>query len=225
MATSTRSRSDSARRSGSSRSKSSGNRSQPAKRSQGSSRSQASRSQANRSQASRSQANRSQASRRRTSGSRSAGRTSSGNGSSASPVEAVRDTVSSGAQSIASGAQSTGQAIGGAASKAKGPALTGGAALAGLVGGMAIARGGRRRVLGIPVPGTRRPLVKIKAPRRNNVAKDVVKAAGQMGSAGRQMAELATEVRLARQQIENGRRRSPIEVVLEGLTARRSRSG
>jgi hypothetical protein len=210
MATSTRSRSDSARRSGSSRSKSSGNRSQPAKRSQGSSRSQASRS---------------QASRRRTSGSRSAGRSSSGNGSSASPVEAVRDTVSSGAQSIASGAQSTGQAIGGAASKAKGPALTGGAALAGLVGGMAIARGGRRRVLGIPVPGTRRPLVKIKAPRRNNVAKDVVKAAGQMGSAGRQMAELATEVRLARQQIENGRRRSPIEVVLEGLTARRSRSG
>jgi hypothetical protein len=188
MATSTRSRSDSAKKGDSTRSTSSGNRSsgkrsQAANRSQGRSRTQA------------------------------------------SPVEAVRDTVSSGAQSIASGAQSTGQAIGGAASKAKGPALTGGAALAGLVGGMAIARGGRRRVLGIPVPGTRRPLVKIKAPRRNNVAKDVVKAAGQMGSAGRQMAELATEVRLARQQIENGRRRSPVEVVLEGLTARRSRSG
>jgi hypothetical protein len=138
----------------------------------------------------------------------------------------VRGTVSSGAQTIASGAQSTGQAIGGAASKARGPALTGGAALAGLVGGMAIARGGRRRVLGIPVPGKRRPLVKIRARRRNSVAKDVVRAAGQMGNAGRQMAELATEVRLARQQLESGgRRRSPVEVVLEGLTARRSRTG
>jgi hypothetical protein len=93
---------------------------------------------------------------------------------------------------------------------------------------MAIAaRGGRRKVLGVPVPGTRRPLVKIKTPRRNNVAKDVVKAAGQMGNAGRQMAELATEVRLARQQLDSSgnRRRSPVEVVLEGLTTRRSRSG
>jgi len=98
------------------------------------------------------------------------------------------------------------------------------AALAGLVGGMAIAsRGARRKVLGVPVPGTRRPLVKIKTPRRNSVAKDVAKAAGQMGSAGRQMAELATEVRLARQQLDNGRRRSPVEVVLEGLTSRRPR--
>jgi hypothetical protein len=132
----------------------------------------------------------------------------SGNGASPGPVDAVRETVSSGAQSIASGA-----------SKAKGPALTGGAAVAGLVGGMAIAsRGGRRRVLGIPVPGTRRPLVQIKAPRRKDVAKDVVKAGGQM-------AELASEVRQARQQLDGGRRRSPIEVVLDGLTARRGRAG
>jgi hypothetical protein len=76
----------------------------------------------------------------------------------------------------------------------------------------------------VPVPGTRRPLVKIKTPRRHSVAKDVVKAAGQMGNAGRQMAELATEVRLARQQLDSGRRRSPVEVVLEGLTSRRPRS-
>jgi len=138
--------------------------------------------------------------------------------------------VVSGAQNtkeaVAGGAQSAGQAIGTVAGKAKGPALAGGAALAGLVGGMAIAaRGGRRRVLGVPVPGTRRPLVKIKTPRRNGVTKDVVKAAGEMGNAGRQMAELAAEVRLARQQLHSGRRRSPVEVVLEGLTARRGRAG
>jgi hypothetical protein len=168
----------------------------------------------------------SSARRAQSSGRRSSGRSSSRNGSSAKPVEAVRDTVASGAQSVASGAQSTGHAIGSAAGKAKGPALTGGAALAGLVGGMVIAtRGGRRKVLGVPVPGTRRPLVKIKTPRRNHMAKDVVKAAGQMGNAGRQMAELATEVRLARQQLDSRRRRSPIEVVLEGLTARRGRAG
>jgi hypothetical protein len=212
MATSTSSRSDAAKTSGSNRSRSSRGRSSASGRPSSGNRSQA--------------ANRSQASRRRTSGRSSGGRSSSRNGSSAGPVGTVRDTVSGGANSLASGAQSTGQAIGGAASKAKGPALAGGAALAGLVGGMAIARGGRRRVLGIPVPGTRRPLVKINTPRRNTVAKDVAKAAGRMGSAGRQMAELATEVRLAREQLESGgRRRSPIEVVLEGLTARRSRAG
>jgi hypothetical protein len=186
----------------------------------GSTRSGSTRSQSSNRQAA-SSARRSQSTRRR-----SSGRSSSRNGSSAKPVEAVRGTVSSGAHNIASGAQSTGQAIGSAAGKAKGPALTGGAALAGLVGGMVIAtRGGRRKVLGMPIPGTRRPLVKIKTPRRNHVAKDVVKAAGQVGSAGRQMAELATEVRLARQQLDGGRRRSPIAVVLEGLTARRGRAG
>ena len=139
--------------------------------------------------------------------SRAARRSSSGNGSSPSPVDAVRDTVSNGAQSIASGA-----------SKAKGPALTGGAAIAGLLGGMAIvARGGRRKVLGVPIPGTRRPLVQIKTPRRKGVAKDVMKAGGQM-------AELASEVRQAREQLNSRQRRSPIEVVLEGLTSRRGRA-
>jgi hypothetical protein len=178
----------------------------------------------------------------RSSGGRSSGRArTSGNGASASrstaKSQASRRSQSSrrrpaskpattkARDAVVSGAQDAGSAIGTAASKAKRPAMAGGAALAGLVGGMAIAaRGGRRRVLGVPVPGTRRPLVKIKSPRRNNVAKDVVKAAGEMGTAGRQMAELATEVRLARQQLDNGRRRSPVEVVLEGLTSRRPRS-
>jgi hypothetical protein len=144
-------------------------------------------------------------------------------------IESARDAVANGAQStkdtVADGAQSAGQAIGSVAGKAKVPAAAGGAALAGLVGGMAIAAraGGRRRLLGVPVPGTRRPLVKIKAPRRKAGSKDLVRAAGHMGTAGRQMAELASEVRLARQQLDSGRRRSPVEVVLEGLTARRGR--
>jgi len=144
-------------------------------------------------------------------------------------VGKVRDAMSSGAESaketVGGGGQSVGHAIGAAASKAKGPAIAGGAALAGLVGGMTIAsRGGRRRVLGMPVPGTKRALISVKRPTRMNTNRNLVKAAGHMGNAGRQMAELASEMRLAREQLgANGRRRSPVEVVLDGLTARRPR--
>jgi hypothetical protein len=136
----------------------------------------------------------------------------------------VKERVQNTRETVANTAQSAGHAIGSAASKAKGPALAGGAAIAGLVGGMTIAsRGARRRVLGLPVPGTRRPLIQVKRPARVKTTRDLMKAAGHMGNAGRQMAELASEVRLARQEIGNGRRRSPVEVVLEGLTARRTR--
>jgi hypothetical protein len=142
---------------------------------------------------------------RRSSSSRSG--SSSRGGSNGGPVASARDTV-------VDGAQTAGRAVGSAANAAKVPAVAGGAALAGLVGGMAIARGGRRRVLGVPVPGTRRPLVKING--RGSGTKHLMKT-------GRQMAELAVEVRQARQQIATDRRRSPIEVVLDGLTARRGR--
>jgi hypothetical protein len=149
---------------------------------------------------------------------------SKGTRQSKGPIASAREAVTSGVSDVTSGvsegAQSAGHAIGTVAGKAKVPAAAGGAALAGLVGGVAIAtRGGRRKVLGVPIPGTRRPLVKmkIKTPRRKAGAKDLVKA-------GSQMAELATEVRLAREQLDSSsRRRSPIEVVLEGLTARRGR--
>ena len=146
-------------------------------------------------------------------------------------MASARETVSEGAQSagqavgkgaqsagqaVGKGAQSAGQAVGTVAGAAKVPAVAGGAALAGLAGGMAIAaRRGRRKVLGVPVPGTRAPLVKVKTG-RNSSAKHLLKAGGQM-------AELANEVRLARRQLEPGRKRSPIEVVLDGLTARRGR--
>lgn len=144
------------------------------------------------------------------------GSSSGGNGSapkqsgsgSGSPVTAARDTVVEGAQSV-------GHAVGSAASSAKVPAVAGGAALAGLVGGVALSRRPKRRLLGVPLPGTARPLVKING--RGSGTKDLIKAAGHTG---RQMAELAVEVRQARQQLSTGRQRSPIEVVLEGLTSR-----
>jgi len=177
-----------------------------------------------------SRSSRSQSNRPSSSGARkpsSSSRSSGGQRSAASKATgAVKKGVKSTRETVANGAQGAGHAIGSAASKAKGPALAGGAAIAGLVGGMAIAsRGGRRRVLGMPVPGTRRPLIKVKRPVRANTTRDLMKAAGRMGNAGRQMAELATEVRLAREEVGNGgrRRRSPVEVVLDGLTARHPR--
>jgi hypothetical protein len=126
----------------------------------------------------------------------------------------VVDGAQSASRAVGSAASDAGRAVGSAANAAKVPAVAGGAALAGLVGGVALARGGRRRVLGVPVPGTRRPLVKING--RGSGSKQLMKT-------GRQMAELAIEVRQARQQLATERKRSPIEVVLDGLTARRGR--
>ena len=127
---------------------------------------------------------------------------------------------SNGAGGVKRQLESAGDAVTSAAGKAKGPALAGGAALAGLVGGVALASrgGGRRRVLGMPVPGTRRALIRVGRPGGGKSARNFAKAAGQM-------AELATEVKLAREQLDgnNKVRRSPVEVVLDGLTARRPR--
>lgn len=141
---------------------------------------------------------------------RSSARSSSNGG----PVASARKSVEGGAQSVVDGAQSAGRAVGSVASAAKVPAVAGGAALAGLVGGMAISRRGPRRMLGVPIPGTARPLVKING--RGSGTKQLLKT-------GQQMADLAIEVRQARRQLATERKRSPIEVVLDGLTARRSR--
>jgi hypothetical protein len=107
--------------------------------------------------------------------------------------------------------------VGKAARRGKTPLLASGAALAGLAGGVALgARGMRRRkVLGIPVP--RRSVLR-------SSTKDLARAAKQAGKLGQQVSELTSEVRHTREAIDGngGRRRSPIEVVLQGLTARRS---
>jgi len=95
--------------------------------------------------------------------------------------------------------------VGQAASKAKVPLMAGGAALAGAAGGLAL--------------GTR------QAHRRNGLggikSKDLAKTARKVGDVGAQVGEIALEVRRAREATNgNGRHRSPIEVVLQGLTSR-----
>jgi hypothetical protein len=87
-------------------------------------------------------------------------------------------------------------AAGDAVGRAKVPLIAGGAAIAGAAGGLAV---------GV---------------RRGRSSSRGAKAAKQLGTLGSQIGSLANELRQAR---ENDVHRSPVEVVLEGLTARRAR--
>jgi hypothetical protein len=111
-------------------------------------------------------------------------------------------------------AKSAGQTVGKAASKAKVPLVAGGAALAGAAGGLALAaasKQGRKKGLKAAMP--RGPKIKIDS-------RDVAKAAKQVGNFSAQVGELADELQRARESAD-GKHRSPVEVVLQGLTARR----
>ncbi len=86
------------------------------------------------------------------------------------------------------------------------PLLAGGAALAGAAGGLALgARQGHHK----------NGIGKVSS-------KDLTKAAKKVGEVGAQVGEVALEVRRARESTNgNGKvHRSPIEVVLQGLTSR-----
>jgi hypothetical protein len=91
-------------------------------------------------------------------------------------------------------------AVGSAAKKATVPLVAGGAAIVGAAGGMALG---------------------VRQARRSN-RHNLAKAARGVGTFGTQMGRLASEIHQARES-GNGKHRSPVEVVLEGLTARGSR--
>jgi hypothetical protein len=117
---------------------------------------------------------------------------------------------------IESSAKEAGQAVSKVASNAKTPLLASGAALAGAAGGLAIGTMRSRqshshKVLGLKMPQGKR--VKFKS-------RDVARAAREVGALSQHVAELATELRHARENTNEGKRRSPVEVVLDGLTAR-----
>jgi HAMP domain-containing protein len=119
-------------------------------------------------------------------------------------------------QTVESSTKEAGHAVSKAASNAKTPLLASGAALAGVAGGLAIGTMRSRRshfhkALGLKMPQGKR--VKIRS-------RDVAKAAREVGALSQHVAELATELRRARENTNGGKRRSPVEVVLNGLTAR-----
>jgi hypothetical protein len=117
--------------------------------------------------------------------------------------------------SVADAASGAGRTVGNIASKAKAPALATGAAAAGLAGGMFIAsRKSRTKLFGVlPLP---RP-----GGTMESVGKGLLKASENVGQASQSVGQLTEEVRRMREGIEaDNKRRSPIEVVLDGLTHR-----
>jgi hypothetical protein len=119
-------------------------------------------------------------------------------------VKAVEETAKDAGHKV----KDAGQKVGHAASKAKVPLMAGGAALAGAAGGLALgARQSHRHRSGIGGVNS------------NGLAK----AAKKVGGFGVQVGELALEGQRARQASNGKAHRSPIEVVLQGLTSRQSR--
>jgi hypothetical protein len=111
-------------------------------------------------------------------------------------------------QAVEKTGRKVGRDVGKAASKAKAPLLAGGAALAGAASGLAI--GAIRSRL------SHRGL----APKRVKIsAQDVAKAARGVGMVSQHVADLTSEMN--GRQNGNGKRKSPVEVVLDGLTTRR----
>jgi hypothetical protein len=141
---------------------------------------------------------------------------SNGSSSKHSNVDAVRNAVGD----VGDRAKGAGKTVGKAASKAKVPLVAGGAAIAGAAGGMALAasKKGRKGGLGKALASgskaiPRKPKIKVSS-------KDVAKAAKGIGDFSAQVSEIAAGVDSAASG-RNGKHRSPVEVVLQGLTARR----
>jgi hypothetical protein len=122
-------------------------------------------------------------------------------------VDAVEDTAKDAGRAVGSAAGKAGHAVG----KAKVPLMAGGAALAGVAGGIALGsrQAHRHRGLnGLKVKGID--------------SDDLAKAAKKVGKVSMQIGELAVDARRARE-TNGSSHRSPIEVVLQGLTSRQSR--
>jgi hypothetical protein len=102
-----------------------------------------------------------------------------------------------------------------ATKNSKAPMLAAGAGtLVGLGGGLALGarRAGKRRIPGIGV----------SIPRgEGSAVKKAAATARQLGVAGQRLGEMATEIQHAGRETEPAPRRSPLEILLEGLTARR----
>jgi hypothetical protein len=86
--------------------------------------------------------------------------------------------------------------------------LVAGAGLAGLAGGIALTRSRQKKVLGVPLPG-------------RSTTKNFAGAAKNIGALAERTGHVAEQVRVVSEALGgNDVRRSPIEVVLEGLTRR-----
>lgn len=131
------------------------------------------------------------------------------------PAEVV-DAVEEKAKAVEEKAKGAGRSVGRAAKRARVPLLAGGAAIAGAAGGAALASRQSHRHRGF-ANGLAHSVRKIDSD-------DVARAAKRVGDATARVGRFAADFQRARESSDgagNGRHRSPIEVVLHGLTARR----
>lgn len=120
----------------------------------------------------------------------------------------VRKAVEGTAGQAGSAVSDAGHSVGKAARKAKTPLIAGGAAMAGAAGGLALGARAAHKSKAL-----RRPKVKIRS-------QDLARAARDVGQFGMDVGQLAGELRKNREAANGTKHRSPVEVVLEGLTHR-----
>lgn len=138
---------------------------------------------------------------------------SSASSSSQGPADAVKQIGSKGKEAVAEGAHTGSKAISSAAGKVKWPAVAGGAALAGLAGGVALGaqRNSGRKILGMRV-----------GQGRGEAGKNLADTSKNIGKFSENVGQFAAEMRKTREAIESGSKHSsPVEVLLRALTARR----
>jgi hypothetical protein len=129
------------------------------------------------------------------------------------------------ASSAVAKAKETGDSVATAARKAKGPMIAAGATAAGLAGGLAIgsrATAKRRGVSALLAP--RRRVLGVPVGRQNGMmrgAKALGRVARDLSAATERVSSTTDDVREIREQLDKVNRRSPLEVVLDGLTHRR----
>jgi hypothetical protein len=131
----------------------------------------------------------------------------------------VTGALSSVGDNVGSAAEKVGDTFGTAAGKAKVPALVGTAAAAGIVGGMALGSRVLSRGKGsskVPMPTMRGKALKSVANEMQHVGKEIGKAGFRLG-----VGDLDMEVQRGKRSKDT--RDSPLEVLLNGLTSRRSK--
>ena len=110
-------------------------------------------------------------------------------------------------------AHRAGETLGPIAEKAGKPALAAGAALVGLVAGLALAPRGSRRLSDLPDAAR-------SVTTAGGTAKTLLRTTREVHAAACTLNDVASELRQLRQLSQASRNRSPIEVVLQGLTRR-----
>jgi hypothetical protein len=137
-------------------------------------------------------------------------RSKSKSSNSKGAMSAAKDTT-------VTGAKSAGNAVASTAKQLKTPAIAAGVGLAGLAGGIALGRGKNKKGFNIPLQG--RSAAKDASKKLSSAAKNVDAVAERTGQIAERV-RLVSDAVAGKAEKNTAPRRSPVEVLLEGLTRR-----